>query len=204
MLLAKNASRLRALVMLIPLAPLAACSVMDALSSVSQVANFALGAAGIAKPTDPNATNDVPLRIVASRDLNTDDHNHAFSVVVRIYQLKQNSAFQQAFYNIFLDPDKEKTTFGADVIAIKEITLIPGQTFINTEKISAAANYIGIATLFHAPASARWKLTFPTEKLNKKGIALGVTACSLTVDAGKTLEYGEVSQNTLKLPASCG
>jgi len=177
---------------------------MSAVSTVAQVANFALGAAGITKPADPSATNDAPLKIQASNDLNTDNHHHAFSVVVRVYQLKQSSAFQQAYYDIFLDPLKETAAFGSDVVAVKEITLIPGQTFINTEKISATADYIGIVALFHAPASARWKLTFPTKDLNKTGIALGVSACSMSVASGTTLEYSAAVPSTLKLPASCG
>lgn len=201
---AKNVLRFRTPLVLTSIMLLTACSTMGAMSTVAQVANFALGAAGLTKPADPNATNDVPLTIVASRDLNTDAQNRAFSVVIRIYQLRQSSAFQQAFYSIFLDPDKEKSTFGADVIAVKEITLTPGQTFSNTEKISAAADYVGIVTLFQAPASARWKLTFPTEQLNKKGIALGIAACSMTVNSGQTLEYNAAAQSKLQLPASCG
>ena len=177
---------------------------MSAVTTVAQVANFALSATGITKPGDPNATNDASLKIQASKDLNTDAYNRAFSVVVRVYQLKQSSAFQQAFYNIFLDPEKEKAALGADIIAVKEITLIPGQAFMNTEKISAAADYIGIVTLFHTPASARWKLTFPTKALDKKGIALGISACSMTVASGTTLEYSSTTSNILKLPASCG
>ena len=204
MFLTKTASPLRILIALILTAPLTGCAAMGAASTVAQVANFALSAAGITKPADPNATTDTPLKIQASNDLNTDHHNRPFSVVVRVYQLKQSSAFQQAFYTIFLDADKEKTAFGADVISVKEVTLIPGQTFVNTEKVSATADYIGIVALFHAPASARWKLTFPTKELNKKGIALGVSACSITVDSGTTLEYSTAATTVLKSPASCG
>lgn len=182
---------------------LAGCAAIGAVSSVAQVASFALGVAGITKPSDPNATKDMPLKIQAGSALNTDVSNHSFSVVIRIYQLKQSSAFQQAFYNIFLDPLKEKEAFGSDVIAVKEIALIPGQTFISTEKISGTTDSIGIVALFHAPASARWKLTFPTKDLTRTGIVLGVSACSITVASGTTLEYSAATKNLLKLPANC-
>jgi type VI secretion system protein VasD len=199
----KAALPLRHLLMLITIAPLTGCAGVSAVSTVAQVANLALGAVGISKPADPNATNNMPLAIQASNDLNTDDRNRAFSIVVRIYQLKQSSAFQQAFYEIFLDPQKEQATFGQDVIAMKEITLIPGQKFVNTEKISVSADYIGIVALFHAPAAARWKLTFPAKDLNKTGISLGVSACSMTVAAGTTLEYSAATRSALKTPVTC-
>jgi type VI secretion system protein VasD len=199
----KTAISLRHLLILTIIAPLAGCAGISAVSTVAQVANLALGAVGINKPADPNATNNMPLTIQAAKNLNTDSHNQAFSVVVRIYQLKQSSAFQQAFYDIFLDPQKEQAALGQDIIAVKEITLIPGQTFVNTEKISVSADYIGIVALFHAPAATRWKLTFPAKDLNKHGISLGVSACSMTVAAGTTLEYNAATQSALKMPVTC-
>lgn len=175
---------------------------MSAVSTVAQVANLAFGGT-LSKPSDPNSTTEAQLKILASNELNTDSRSRSFSLVIRVYQLKQSSAFQQAFYDIFLDQQKEKNAFGSDVIAVKEITLIPGQTFINTEKISNSADYIGIVALFHSPAASRWKLTFPTKGVSKSGIALGVNACSITVDSGTTLEYGASSQAALKLPVLC-
>lgn len=205
MFLFRSAAQFQLLFVLMLPVFLSGCTTMGAVSTIAQVANFALGAAGVNKPADPNASIDSPFYIRASNDLNTDDYNHAFSVVIRVYQLKQNSAFQQAYYDIFLDPQKEKSAFGSDVVAVKEITLIPGQIFTNTEKISVVADYIGIVALFRTPAAKRWKLTFPTKDLNKTGIALGVSACSITVVSGTALEYSTAPPGTLKLPAAnCG
>ena len=183
---------------------LTGCAAAGAVSTVAQVANLALGAAGLTKPTDPNATQDMPLMIQAGSKLNTDNYGHSYSVVVRIYQLKQSQEFQQAYYDAFLDPQKEKEALGSDVISAREITLIPGQNYINTEKVGMNADYIGIVAFFQSPSAERWKLIFPTKKLNSKGIALGLDACSMTVSEGETIKSNEATQLALKMPASCG
>ncbi len=185
------------------IAPLSGCAAAGAMSAVAQIASLAMNATGMSKPADPNATSNVQLKIVASNTLNTDNKNHPFSVVVRIYQLKQSSMFQQAFYNIFLDSQREKEALGSDIIAVKDITLIPGQIYVNTEKVAATADYVGIVALFHAPAAGRWKLIFPTRDSNKTGLTLGMSECSITVATGNTLEYAANTQNTLKIPATC-
>ena len=185
------------------IALLSGCAAAGAVSAVAQIASFAMNATGMSKPIDPNATSNIPLKIVGSNTLNTDNKNHPFSVVIRIYQLKQSSMFQQAFYDIFLDPQREKEALGGDIIAVKDITLIPGQTYINVEKIAATADYVGVVALFHTPAAGRWKLIFPTKDNNKTGLTLGMNACSITVTAGNTLEYTTNTQNMLKNPATC-
>lgn len=185
------------------IALLSGCAAAGAVSAVAQIASFAMNATGMSKPVDPNATSNIPLKIVASNTLNTDNKNRPFSVVIRIYQLKQSSMFQQAFYDIFLDPQREKEALGGDIIAVKDITLIPGQTYVNVEKIAATADYVGVVALFHTPAAGRWKLIFPTKDNNKTGLTLGMSACSITVTAGNTLEYTTNTLNMLKNPATC-
>jgi type VI secretion system protein VasD len=83
---------------------LAGCAAAGVISSAVQVAT---SMAGIEKKaSDPNATKDIPLKIQADKLLNSDAQKNSFSLVVRIYHLKQSSSFQQAFYDIFLDDNK--------------------------------------------------------------------------------------------------
>jgi type VI secretion system protein VasD len=188
---------------LILISTLSGCAAAGAVSAVAQIANLAINSTGLNKPIDPNATKNIPFKLVASDNLNSDGQKHPFSVVVRVYQLKQSSAFQQAFYDIFLNPQKEKDALSNDVISVKEITLIPGQTYINAEKISATADYIGIVALFQTPASSRWKLTFATKEINSTGLILGLSDCSITVATGTPLEYTGNTQALIKQPALC-
>jgi type VI secretion system protein VasD len=194
---------IRAALSLALITTLSGCAAAGAVSAVAQIASLAMNSTGINKPIDPNATNSIQLKILASDDLNRGNQKHPFSVVVRIYQLKQSSAFQQAFYDVFLEPQKEKDALGSDIIAIKEITLIPGQTYINTEKVSVTADYVGVVALYQAPASGRWKLTFPTKDIKDKGLVLGLSDCSITVTAGNSLEYNDNKQSLIKTPALC-
>jgi type VI secretion system protein VasD len=191
-------------IVLLLVVPFAGCAAAGAVSTVAQVANLALGAAGLTKPADPNATKELPLKIEADTKLNTDNYKHSYSVVIRIYQLKQSEGFQQAYYDVFLDPQKEKDMLGSDVIATKEITLTPGQKYLSTEKISVSADYLGVVALFQSPAAERWKLIFPTKDLKSDGIALGLNGCSMSVTSGETVGSNEAIHLALKLPASCG
>ena len=172
---------------------------------IARATTAALNAVGLdkPKPVDPSVQRSIALKIQADKLLNTDADHQPFSVIVRIYQLKQNSAFQQAFYDMFLDPQKEKQAFGSDVIAEKEIILIPGQTFTDTEKLDASADYLGIVALFQHPSTKKWKLTFPTKNLYKTGISMGLNACSITVSSGLTLEYNGDQQKALLQPTPC-
>ena len=185
-------------------AALVGCTSIGTVSSGEQAANVALNLVGLAKAAYPNSKNAMAIQIQADNVLNTDAAKHPFSVVVRIYHLKQSTAFQHAFYDVFLDAQAEKATLGSDIIDVKEITLVPGQTYIDTEKIDPATDYIGIVGLFQNPAASRWKLTFPTKNLNKTGIGLGAHACSITVTAGVPLELSGKHTDTLIQSAKCG
>lgn len=181
---------------------LAGCAAAGIISSAVQVAT---NMAGVEKKApDPNATKDVTLKIQAETLLNSDTQKRSYSLVVRIYHLKQSASFQQAFYDVFLDENKEKEAIGADVISKKEITLIPGQAYNNVEKVNINAESIGVVAFFQKPAAKRWKFTFPVKSISKEGLSLNVGACSVTVMSGSTLEFGAAQQNILKTPANCG
>lgn len=155
----------------------------------------------------PASGSEIPreaqIEIQADQHLNTDAYQRSFSVVVRIYQLQQSNAFQQAFYDVFLDTQKAQEAFGYDVVSTKEITLVPGKNYSHTENIDTRTGYIGVVVLYRTPAAERWKLTFPIKSQNMNGISLGIHACSITVRAGISVEYGSQTPNTLKFPTSC-
>ena len=94
------------------IALLSGCAAAGAVSAVAQIASFAMNATGMSKPIDPNATSNIPLKIVGSNTLNTDNKNHPFSVVIRIYQLKQSSMFQQAFLRYIFRSATRKRSVG--------------------------------------------------------------------------------------------
>lgn len=126
----------------------------------------------------------VPIRLHAAAKLNVDAKGRPLALVARIYKLRQNAAFEQAPYDTFLSPQKEKDAFGADLLDVKEVMLIPGQRYEVVEKVSKEAAFVGVVALFHSPAAQRWRLSFDAADAEKAGLTIGAHACALSVGSG--------------------
>lgn len=187
---------------------LTGCTATSAVSVLGSVANSALEAAGLKKPEAPEVPDalkvprNVAVKLHASEVLNVDAAGRPLAVIAKIYKLKQNTAFSQATYDTFLNPQKEKVTLGSDLLEVREISLIPGQRYEVTEKVSYEAGYIGVVALFRNPAPARWKIDFPAAQAEKSGIVIGVHACALTVGVGATSTDSQ-SKNPMLAPVRC-
>lgn len=147
----------------------------------------ALQAVGVGKPPVPDSQKpprEVALTLDAGSNLNAGNSHKSFAVVVRLYALKDPTSFQQAPFDTFLDPNKEKQVLGQDLLQVRELTLTPGQHFTSTEKIPYEAGAFGIVALFRQPAAQRWRLLFDPKKSTKSGILVGLHSCAMTVAAG--------------------
>jgi type VI secretion system protein VasD len=155
---------------------------------IGGIAGAALDATGLRKPPElPDAQKpprNVALRLHAANKLNVDASGQPLALVARIYKLRQNAAFEQAPLAVFLDPAAEKQALGADLLEVKEITLVPGQHYEVAEKISREAAYVGVVALFHAPAAQRWRLAFAAADAERDGVTVGLHACALSVGSG--------------------
>ena len=180
-------------------------------ATVGKLTNGALEMVGLKEPEVPEipeipdalkAPRTITIKLHAGANLNADANGQPLAVVARIYKLKQNAAFQQATYDVFLSPQKEKEVLGAELLEVKEITLIPGQQYAVTEKVTQEAYYIGVVALFHSPAAHRWRVVFPTTEAGKSGIIIGVHACALTVGTGTVIADNNGSRN-LHSPMRC-
>lgn len=154
-------------------------------AALGPLAGAALEAAGIRKaPELPEAQKpprNVPLRLHAAAKLNADGRGQPLALAVRLYKLRQKSAFEQMPYAAFLDPQAERERLGADLVEVREIMLVPGQRYEVTEKVAREAGHIGIVALFHRPAAERWRVAFSTPDAEREGITVGLHACAMTV-----------------------
>jgi len=126
-------------------------------------------------------TRQVSLRIEAARDLNAaTTSSEGVATVVRVYKLRSQDAFLSAPYRLFGDADKEKTVLGADLLEVREIVLMPGQTVSTKEKLAGDASYLGIATLFRKPSPQRWRMAFNAIDAEQSGLVIGVHACAMS------------------------
>jgi type VI secretion system protein VasD len=132
-------------------------------------------------PSAPPAPREVAIKLHAADRLNSDARGHSLALVTRIYKLRQHAAFERAPFDTFLSPQKEREVFGADLIDVREVQLVPGQRFETIEKVSPEAGYIGVVALFHSPSARRWRLSFSIAEAERNGISIGAQACNLSV-----------------------
>ncbi|MBD8531172.1 MULTISPECIES: type VI secretion system lipoprotein TssJ [unclassified Massilia] len=130
------------------------------------------------------APRNVALRLHAAPKLNVDARGRPLAVVARIYTLRQNAAFDAAPYATFLTPGRDREAFGADLLEVKDVTLVPGQRYDTVEKLPREAAYVGIVALFHSPAPQRWRMSFATTEAESAGVNVAVQACALSPGAG--------------------
>jgi type VI secretion system protein VasD len=152
------------------------------------IAGAALEATGLRQPPEltdaQKPPRNIALRLHAADKLNVDASGQPLALVARIYKLRQSAAFEQAPLAVFLDPAAEKQALGADLVEVKEITLVPGQHYEIAEKVPREAGYVGVVALFHTPAAQRWRLAFAAADAERQGVTIGVHACALSVGSG--------------------
>lgn len=137
------------------------------------------------KKQKPPYTIDIAL--AAGENLNAGNSNRPASVVIKIYQLKNDVAIGRLTLSGAQSPDIEKQQLGDDLIASREVVLIPGQHLSINESVSAEASAVSIVALFHSPAEQRWKFSFSPASAQTSGITIGVHACAMTVSRGTPL-----------------
>ncbi len=110
------------------------------------------------------------LDLIARNELNSSDRGQPLSVVVRVYQLKDGKSFQAASYQQLLSDDK--VTLGSDLLATKEVVLLPGATLSLNEAMHEEATQIGVLTLFrNIKQEAVWRTHLDVENLDNDKVA---------------------------------
>jgi type VI secretion system protein VasD len=146
-----------------------------------------LEAAGMRKPPPlPEAQQPprkVPVRLHAARRLNLDARGQPLALLVRVYKLRQRAAFEQAPYAAFLSPEREREALGADLLDVRELTLVPGQQLEFNEKLSPEAGWLGVVALFHTPPPEGWRLAFAAPDVEQAGVTIGLHACAMSTSA---------------------
>lgn len=125
----------------------------------------------------------IPIRIHASDQLNSGNGNRPLSLVVNIYKLKGHEAVMSAPYRAFTDKPFEH----ADVVASRELVLLPGQRYEVEETLPKNVSHIAVVALFKSPEENRWRFVFDVNGSAKEGLTLGAHQCALSVSQGETV-----------------
>jgi type VI secretion system protein VasD len=108
--------------------------------------------------SDPKPSK-VPIRldlsVVAAASVNPDDQKRAAPIVVRIYELKTDSAFATADY--FSLQDKDKTVLADDLVRRDEFQLRPGDRKVFQRTIDPATTRLGILAAYRDLPNSVWR-----------------------------------------------
>ena len=148
-------------------------------------AGGALEAIGLRKPAPPvpeaqQPPRNVVVRLHAAPRLNVDARGQPLALLVRIYKLRQRGAFDQAPFAAFLSPQAEREALGADLVEVREVTLVPGQRLDVSDRLARDTPWLGVVALFHAPAGNAWRAVIPAADAEGTGMTIGLHACALS------------------------
>ena len=111
--------------------------------------------------------------IIATDDLNPDVNGRPSPLVVRIYELKNAEAFEQAdFFTLY---DDEATTLEGHLIIREEIELTPGEQREIRRRLNEETKYLGIVAAYRDIDQSRWRAAEPinAKKVNALTIEIG-------------------------------
>jgi type VI secretion system protein VasD len=110
--------------------------------------------------------------VVAGAQVNPDSRKRPSPVVVRVFELKTSTLFEQAdFVSLF---EKEQAVLGAELVSREEFVLRPGETKPLNKPLSPDTKFIGVMAAFRELERARWRVIVPVAagKKNVMNISL--------------------------------
>jgi len=119
------------------------------------------------------------IRFTASGDLNPDISGRPSPLVVRLYELKAPSIFEQAdFFSLY---DYGKETLGPDFVALEELTLKPVRQLDMKLALQHSTNYIAIMGAYRDMNGSNWRRVFPVsiQGKNRKNLVFSGNSINL-------------------------
>ncbi|MDH3431239.1 MAG: type VI secretion system lipoprotein TssJ [Gammaproteobacteria bacterium] len=109
---------------------------------------------------------DVVLKgsIVAVEAVNPDGQGRPSPLVIKIYQLQSKDKFELAdFFALF---DQADATLGADMLAVEDIMMTPGEVRPYEGAIDPTTRFIGVVGAYRDINQAKWKAVIPMPERN--------------------------------------
>jgi type VI secretion system protein VasD len=121
-------------------------------------------------------------KVVAAAQVNPDARQRPSPVVVRVYELKSATLFEQAdFVSLF---EKEQAVLGAELVSREEFVLRPGETKPLTKPLSPDTKFIGVMAAFRELERARWRAVVPVAAGKKNVVSIDLN--EITLQAKRT------------------
>jgi type VI secretion system protein VasD len=109
--------------------------------------------------------DQLQLRLISRTALNNDHRDIAFPTVVRVYQLKDRHALDQASYRRLLKEDNQE--LAAVLLAKRAFYLLPGRELSVQMPLHAEAQFIAVVGFFQFPDLSQntWRLVLSRGEL---------------------------------------
>jgi type VI secretion system protein VasD len=135
-----------------------------------------LASCGGQPPKEEKPPPVLRVSLAAETDANRGPGGRALPIVVRLYELKAQGAFNGAdFFSLY---GREAEALGGELIAREELTLAPGQTSKMQKTLDPQTRYLGILGAFRDIDKAAWRslVPIPEGKDMNVEVAVGPTA----------------------------
>lgn len=107
------------------------------------------------------------ISIEANRDLNTDTKGRGAPMLLRVYELKSDIAFQEA--DFFALQNTDKAVLGADLLAVDQFIMRPGETRKIQRKSNPETTAIAIFAGYRDLPTSVWRVVYKMEVAPESG-----------------------------------
>jgi type VI secretion system protein VasD len=130
-------------------------------------------------PEPPPPPTVINLQIEVESNINPDIDGRAAPVMLRIYELREISAFNSAdFFALY---DKEQATLSADLARKQEFLLKPGEIKTLTLEPDADVRNLGFFAAFRQLDTAQWRAIAPVKAHQTQTYKIKLKANELSV-----------------------
>lgn len=142
----------------------------------------ALGSGCASGPPKP-----IPVKasLTTAVDVNPDVEGHPAPIVVRLYELKEEGAFNNADY--FKLIDREQEALGGSLAGREEYEVQPGESRAWDMKVPGEARFLGVAAGYRDLPNSHWKALLPTphQHFGTPKITITVAKSTVSIKVGK-------------------
>ncbi|MBX3622864.1 MAG: type VI secretion system lipoprotein TssJ [Rhizobacter sp.] len=108
--------------------------------------------------------------VTASPQVNPDVRKRASPVVVRVFELKASTLFEQAdFVSLY---EKDQAVLAGELVSREEFVLRPGESKPITKPLSPDTKFVGVMAAFRELERARWRAVVPVVPGKKNVLAI--------------------------------
>lgn len=137
------------------------------------------GVGGCAGGAPSVKTTALEFGIEADQEININTNGEPSPVVLRVYELKTKSAFEQASFFELLDGDSAK--LGADLVAKREFEVKPGEKSSFKRDSPTDAKHIGVIAGFREIETAQWRAAIDIVPDRDNAFVIQVTALAVKI-----------------------